>query len=107
MRVPADQLVAYFVHDGVDVEPPGFLCKLGMKNDVEKDVAQFFGKSVKIAVLDSLEHFIDFLDQHRLEGVEVLLLVPRASIRTSQRRHDLNEPLEFLLNGHESIIWAV
>jgi hypothetical protein len=103
VRMPAHQLVAYLVDDGVDIEAAGFLCEVSMKDDVEENISQLFGKAFEIARLDGFEHFVDFLDQHGLERIEVLLLVPRTAVRTSQRGHDFDEPVELLLS-HEPII---
>src|SRR5437870_8415142 len=99
MRMPAHQLVGDFLDDGVDVEPAGFYSKMGMKDNMEKQVAQFFGESVEVVVLDRLEYFVYFFDQHRLQRIEILLLVPWAAVGAPQRRHDFDKLLE-LLSGH-------
>ena len=63
---------------------------------MKQQVAQFFREALKIVVLDGLKDLVDFLNQHWLQRVEVLLLVPWASIRTPQPGHDFDESFEFL-----------
>ena len=95
VRMTADQFLRDFVDHRIDIEVSGFLSKIGVEHNVEEKVTKFLGHAFKIAVFDGLQHLIDFLNQHRLQRVKVLLLVPRAAIRTAQCIHDLNEPLKF------------
>ena len=74
--------------------PPSSLPELSLKDDVKQKVSQFFGKTLGIVVVDGLQNLVGLFDEHRLERVAVLLLIPGTAVRTAQRGHDFNELFE-------------
>ncbi len=83
--------------DGLDhvAEPEHALLArhLGVKDDLEQQVAQFVAKVGEIATLDGIHHLIGFLDGVGRDRREGLFEVPRAAgARRAKRRHDLDEP---------------
>src|SRR5881394_3027473 len=50
MRMTSNEFVADFLNNGVDVEAVRFLAELGLKDDVQKKVAEFFGDAFGIVV---------------------------------------------------------
>ena len=105
MRMAPDELVGDFRKNRVDIKTRGLFSKLGVEDDVKKQIPEFFGETVEVFVLNSLQYLVNFLDQHGLQGIEILLLIPGATIRAAQCCHDLNELFEFL-SGHARIIAA-
>src|SRR5262245_10848284 len=107
------QLFGDFLDDGVDIKLTRLFPELGMKDHVQQQVAKFLRQAIKVAVIDRVEDLIDFFDQHRLERIEILLLVPWTAVRAAQSRHNLDEPLEpfpwgfFAIARHNRIISAV
>ena len=43
---------------------------------MQENIAELFGEPLDVIIFDRLEDFIDFLDEHRLKRIEILLLVP-------------------------------
>ena len=70
------------------------MAELSLKDDVKQKVAQFFGKTLGIVVVDRLQNLVGLFDEHGLEGVAILLLIPRATVWTPQPGHDFNELFE-------------
>src|SRR5437773_9378043 len=99
MRVTAHELVANFGDYGVDVEFAVLFSELRLEDNVEEQISQFLGYSIEVLIIDGFEDFIDLLDQHRFERVEVLLLIPWTAVRTTQPRHDLDQSFESLPSG--------
>src|SRR4030095_4022278 len=113
MRMPPDKLIGDLLNHGVDVELRSFFSKLGMKNHVKQQVTELLGQTIVVLIVDGLEYFVHFFNQHRFKRAEILLFVPRTAIWATQRRHDLDEPVEslpccvFAVAGHNRIISAV
>ncbi len=109
MRVPAYEFAGNLIDDGVDIEAARFPGELSVKQNMQENIAELFGEPLEVIIFDRLEHFIDFLDEHRLKRIEVLLLVPWTAIRTAQRRHDFDKFFELWpgLRVHNLIIGGV
>ncbi len=94
MRMAASQLVTEPVDDPVDIEFPGLLAQLCLKDDMQEKVAELFVQRFGVVVVDGFEDFVGLLNQHGFKGVAILLFVPRATVRPAQPRHDFNELFE-------------
>ena len=79
------------VDDAVDVEAPLFLCQAGIEHHLEEQVAQFIFQSVEIARVNRVNDFVGLFEQQPLEGIVVLLAVPRAAVGSSEMRHQINK----------------
>jgi hypothetical protein len=92
--MPADEFLGDSTQDIVDRESPVLLGQTRVEDDVEQKVAQFLGQTGKVPGIDRVDDLVDFFDEHRPERIEVLLAIPRASLRPAKRRHDFDEALE-------------
>src|SRR5215467_11153634 len=107
MWMSADELVADLLNDRVDVKRSLLFSELRLKHNVKQEITELFGNAVEIGKVDRFENFIDFLDKHRLQGIEVLFLIPRTAVWSTQRGHDLDKSFESFacaVVGHRAII---
>jgi hypothetical protein len=65
-----------------------------MKDDLQEDVAEFFGEFVIVVGLDGVEQFVDFFHCMPAQGKMVLLAVPGTAAGRSQARHDAKQILD-------------
>src|SRR5437667_12540700 len=61
MRVAANQFLRNVTGDFLEIERAALFGQLTMENNLEQQVAQFFGHLVIVASFDAIEQFIDFL----------------------------------------------
>ena len=92
--MPADQLLRDRVERIVDAKLAFFRRHLREEDGLEHQVAEFFGQTRPIALIDGVEDLVGFFQQIRLDGVEVLFAIPRAAARSAQPRHDADQALE-------------
>ena len=79
-----------------EAELAGFLGHARVIDDLEQQVAEFVRQRGEIAPRDGVGDLIGFLDRVGRDGVEGLLLVPRAAgVGVAQRRHDVEQAAEF------------
>ena len=78
MRVTEDKLVAEPVADVGYVKVVRLGTHLGIENDVEKHVSEFFGDLRHVVAGDGGSQFERLLDRVLPEGIERLFAVPRA-----------------------------
>ena len=91
MGVPADHLSVNPAANLVGIEGSLFLRDPGLKNHLEKKVAEFLAQIVRIVAVDCIEYLVSFLDQHRHQGLRRLLEVPRTAARSAQDIHQLDQ----------------
>src|SRR5713101_3705512 len=63
MRVAANQFLGNVTGDFIEIERAALFGELTMENDLEEQVAQFFGHLVIVTSFDGIEQFIDFLNR--------------------------------------------
>ncbi len=54
----------------------------------QKEVAEFFRKMRKVTALDGIEYFVGLFQGVFANGVEGLLAIPWAPVRSAQARHN-------------------
>jgi hypothetical protein len=86
--VAADHFVVDFADDVVDGEAALFGGDLGVKENLEEEVAEFFGEFGVIAGVEGIEDFVGFFDQIGAEGGVGLLTVPGAAAGSAEAGHD-------------------
>ena len=81
-----------FVRDGprhlLEVERAALARELAVEDDLQQQVAQFFGHLVVVASLDGIKQFIHFLHGVETKRLVILLAVPRAARGRAEFRHD-------------------
>ena len=94
MRMAHDHLLADAVEHIGDVEGTLLLPYLGIENEMQHKVAEFFLHLVEVVVEDGLAEFVGLLDGEVAQAVDGLGAVPRAA--RTHRVHDIQKPLEGL-----------
>ena len=94
--LPSDQLLADGGKGVINAEVAGVARHLGVEDGLQHEVAQFLGQPGPIAIVDRFQHLVGFFDGVRLDGIKRLFAVPRATSRSSQFGHDLDELLKAL-----------
>jgi len=96
MRMPPDHLVM----DGADHLGSGeaalFAGDLGMKNNLQKQVAHLIRKLGVVPAFEGFQNFVGFFDEIGSQRLMRLLAVPRAPVRRAQsglNGHELFKPL--------------
>lgn len=95
MGVAADQLFGELLGDFLEIEGAALLSQLGVKNNVEKDIAQLFLKGFVVFLIDRFEQLVNFLEKHGAKSLVGLLLVPRATTGSAEAGHDLGQGADF------------
>ena len=95
MGVAADQLFGELLGDFLEIEGAALLSQLGVKNNVEKDIAQLFLKGFVVFLIDRFEQLVNFLEKHGAKSLVGLLLVPRATTGSAEASHDLGQGADF------------
>ena len=67
-----------------DVEAPRFPADVGVEEDLEEQVSEFFGYFLWVAMFERIEDFVRFFDQVGFECVVGLLAVPWTSSRGAE-----------------------
>ncbi len=94
MRMPADQFFGDGVQRIVDAKLAFFGRHLGEEDGLQHQVAQLFGQTRPIALVDGVKHFVGFFEQIRFDGVEILFAIPGAAAGSAQPRHDADQALK-------------
>jgi hypothetical protein len=87
-----DEFRVYSFHHILKPEAILFLGQAGIENHLEKKVAQFFFKRVKIARADRINDFIGLFQQEPLNRIVILGAVPRTAVWSAEARHQINQP---------------
>ena len=68
------------------------------------DISKLAGKFMPVTVVDRFQHFVGFFQRVRLDGIERLLAIPRATAGRAQPFHDLHRSFEaFSSSGHAAL----
>jgi hypothetical protein len=86
--VAADHFVVDFADDVVDGEAALFGGDLGVEEDLEEEVAEFFGEFGVVAGVEGVQDFVGFFDQVGAEGGVGLFAVPGAAAGGAEAGHD-------------------
>ncbi len=79
VRVPANHLVVDAGDYVRDVETSCFPGDIGVEEDLEEQVTEFFGQFFGVTLFDGIQDLVGLLDQEGLERVVGLFAVPRAT----------------------------
>ena len=93
--VAADQLLGELLGDFLKIEGVALLGKLGVENNVKKDVPQLFLKGLVVFLIDCFEQLVDFLEKHGAKSLVGLLLIPRATTGSAEASYDLGKGADF------------
>lgn len=67
---------------------------IGVKEDLVENITQFLFDILGAARLESLDQFIDLLENIGNQGFVGLLGIPRAPFRTPKRGHGRHQPIQ-------------
>ena len=96
--MPADHLVGDGRRHVVEAEGAGLLGHVGVEDDLQQQVAEFFLERRHVVALDGVGDLVGLLDRVGRDGREGLLDVPRAAVlAVAQPGHDREEALQRLL----------
>ena len=88
MRMTAHELAIQMVKHLGDREAALVRCHLCIKQHLQQQVAEFFGKMRKVSPLDGVEDLVGLFERVLTNGIESLLAVPGAATRRTQSGHD-------------------
>ena len=91
MGVAAHQFFPKFPGHGFKIKSFPLLGQLGMKNDMEENIAELLAEGVVIPLINGLEEFVYLFQNHGSEGAVVLFPVPGAAFRAAQPGHDTGQ----------------
>ena len=97
--MPVDQFVGEAIKHVINRKLALVACHLGVEQDLQQQVAKLAGQLLPVAIVDRLQNLICFLDRLWFDGVEGLLAVPRAAVRTAKTGHDCDRALETLTSS--------
>src|SRR5580704_19499904 len=80
----ADHLVMNAGDDVGNVECTGFSRQVGMKQDLQQEIAEFLRQVLRTSLFDGIEDFVGFLDQIGSECRGGLLAVPGTAARGAE-----------------------
>src|SRR5215813_901078 len=94
-----DELARQLLEYIINCECPLLLRHLGIKEDLQQEIAQFAAQFIPVAFVDRLENFIGFFQRVRFDGVEGLLAIPRAASGGAQPGHNRDSTLKTSTRG--------
>jgi len=86
--VAANHFVVDFADDVVDGEAALFGGDLGVEENLEEEVAEFFGEFGVVAGVEGVEDFVGFFDEVGAEGGVGLFAVPGTAAGGAETGHD-------------------
>jgi len=92
--MPANHLGVDALNDVADIESAGARGKLGMKYDLEQQVAHLLGKFVGVTRLQRIENFVGFLNEIGAESFVGLFAVPGATVGSEETLLERDKLLE-------------
>ena len=92
--MPTNHFIVDFADDIMDRETALFGGDLRVEEDLEEEVAQFFGEFGVVAGVEGVEDFISFLNEIGAEGGVGLLAIPWAAAGRAEAGHEGGEPGE-------------
>jgi hypothetical protein len=94
VRVAANHFFVDFADDVGDGEAAFFASNLGVKEDLEKEVAQFFSEFGVIGTFKCIEDLVRFFDEIGAESSVGLFAIPRAAGGGTETSHESDEFFE-------------
>src|SRR4029077_100558 len=95
MGVPADQFLAYFSRDFVNIEAFLFRSDLGMHDNYQEQIAQLLAQIGVVLRINGPGDFVSLLQQRRNQRGVGLFAVPRATLRRAQLGDYVAKPFKF------------
>jgi hypothetical protein len=83
----ANHFAVDFRDDVGDVEAAFFVSDLGVKEDLEEEIAEFFGEFGVVGAVESVEDFVGFFDEVGAESGVSLFAVPGTAIGSAEAGH--------------------
>jgi hypothetical protein len=101
MRMAIDQFGREPVNHIVNREQRLFSRHLCIKQHLQQQISKLAGKFMPVTVVNRFQHFVGFFQRVRLDGIERLLAIPRATAGRAQPFHDFHRSFEaFSSIGH-------
>ncbi len=94
------QLVGHRAERILDTEGAEFSGDLRQQHSFEDVVADLLAQGGEVASLDGVDHLVRLFEHELGQRFERLLSVPRAALRTPQRRDDFDKAIELRGGGH-------
>lgn len=94
MRVAANHLLIDFADDIGDGEARFFASDLGVEEDLEEEIAEFFCEFGVIMAFQRVEDFVGLFDQVGAKRGVRLFAVPRTATGSTEPRHDGHKLVE-------------
>lgn len=98
MRVSADEFFDDSPADVIEVEGAALPGELGVEDNLEEKITEFFREFGVIPRLNGVQEFVNLLHGVPSKGSMVLVAVPRTALRRSKGGHDFDQ----LSNGGEA-----
>ncbi len=100
MRMPANEFLVEAFHHVLEVERASLAGQLGVKRDLEKDIAQFLLERRHVPGVDGLQDLVGFLQQVGFEASVSLAPVPGTSPGGPKAGHQAFEAFERVFTFH-------
>jgi hypothetical protein len=94
VRVTADHFVSDFADYGGNVEAAFFVSDLCVEENLEEEVAEFFGEFGVVGGVECVENLVGFFNEIGAEGGVGLFAVPWTTVGGAETGHDGDEFLE-------------
>src|SRR5262245_47643732 len=94
MRMAAHEFVANRSHDIIRSERALRPRKLGLKYNLQQEVAEFGAELLSVSAVDSVDDLARFFERISAQRRQCLLSIPRASIGREQAEHQLDQAWE-------------
>ena len=88
MRVTPDEFLAGVLRGLLESERAAFRGEVGVEDDLQKKISQFFAQIGVIRPVDGVDRFAGFLEQARAQRFVGLLAVPRAALGRAEQTDD-------------------
>src|SRR5215469_2722375 len=86
----ADEFSVQMIEDIRDGETALVGGHFGVEEDLQQQVAEFFGQVREVAPFDGVEYFVGLFKRVLADRVECLFAVPGATVRSAEALHDGN-----------------
>lgn len=89
--VAADEFCGDLFVDIVEIEFVGLAGDFAVQEDVEEEVAEFFGERFAVIGVKGFEDFVRFFEQSGSQGSMCLFAIPRAAVGSEQAGDDVGD----------------
>jgi hypothetical protein len=86
--MPSDELLAGMMRSVFEGEGSAFRGEIGVKDDLEEQISEFFAQVGVIRVADGIDRLAGLLEEPGAEGFVCLLAVPRTTFRRAEEADD-------------------